>query len=64
MSGAAACGAMVLWMSGLCAVAVGIVLLAALPRDREGFNVGLAGGVALGMFAAVAWYVSTACRAW
>ena len=61
MSGAAGCGAVVLWASGLCAVALGSAVLAALPRDREGFNVGLAGGIAVGMCVTLAWYVSAAC---
>ena len=61
MSGAAECGAVVLWASGLCAAGAAMSVLAALPRNREGFSVGLAGGVASGMFVALAWYVSTAC---
>ena len=61
MSGAAECGAVVLWASGLCAVGAATAVSAALPRNREGFSVGLAGGVVLGMFVTLAWYVSAAC---
>ncbi len=61
MSEAAECGRVAVWVAGLCAVAFGSVLLATLPRNREGFNVGLASGIALGMFAALAWHVSAAC---
>ena len=64
MSGAAGCGGVALWTAGLCAVSAAGVLLALLPRDREGFDVGLAGGTAVGMFVAAAWCVSTACRMW
>ena len=64
MSGAAGCGEIALWAAGLCAVTAAGVLLALLPRDRGGLHVGLAGGVAVGMFVAAAWHVSTACRIW
>ena len=63
MSGAE-CGRSVLWVAGLCAVGAVWALMAVLPRDREDLHVGLAGAVALGMFAAAAWYVATACGAW
>ena len=61
MSEAAECGRIVLWAFGLCAVGAAMAVSAALPRNREGFSVGLAGGVALGMFMTLAWYVWTAC---
>ena len=61
MSEAAECGRVAVWVAGLCAVAFGSALLAMLPRNREGFNVGLASGIALGMFVALAWHVSAAC---
>ena len=64
MSGGAECGRIGLWVASLCAVLAGSVLLAAAPRDREGLHVGLAGGIAVGMFVTAVWYVSTACRAW
>ncbi|MCY4661774.1 MAG: hypothetical protein OXF93_18495 [Acidobacteria bacterium] len=64
MSEAAECGRVAVWVAGLCAVAFGGALLAASPRNREGFNVGLASGIAFGMFVALAWHVSTACRVW
>ena len=64
MSGAVGCGALVLWATGLCAVGAAGALLVLLPRDREGLSVGLAGGIAVGMFVTVAWYVSTTCAAW
>ncbi len=61
MSEAAECGCVAVWAAGLCAVAFGGALLAAFPRNREGVGAGLAGGIALGMFAALAWHVSAAC---
>lgn len=64
MSEAAECGRVAVWVAGLCAVALGSVLLAAIPRHRAGFHVGLASGIALGMFVGLAWHVSTACRVW
>ena len=64
MSEAAECGRVAVWLAGLCTVAFGSVLLATIPRHWEGFNVGLASGTALGMFVALAWHVSTACRLW
>ena len=64
MSAAAECGRVAVWVAGLCAVAFGSALLAASPRYREGFNVGLASGIALGMFVALAWHVSTVCQVW
>ena len=63
MSGAAACGAAAVWTAGLCAVGVGSALRAVLPRDREGLGVGLASGIAVGMFVTAAWYVAAVCRA-
>ena len=56
----AACGA-VLWAAGLLSLGVGSVLLAVLPRDREGVNAGLAAGIALGAVVAMVRYVSAAC---
>ncbi len=64
MGEAAECGRVALWAAGLCAVAVGSVLLAAFPRNREGVGAGLAGGIALGTFVGVAWQVWMACRVW
>ena len=61
MSEAADCGRVAVWVAGLCAVAFGSALLAALPRNREGLGAGLACGIALGMFVALAWHVSSAC---
>ena len=63
MSGAAECGPVVVWAVGLCAVAGGFSLLAALPRTREGLHVGLSGGIAAGLFSAVVWYVTATCEA-
>ncbi len=64
MSEAAECGRVAVWAAGLCAIAFGGALLAAFPRNREGVGAGLAAGIALGMFVALAWHVSTACRVW
>ena len=58
------CGAVVLWAAGLCAVSAAGGLLAPAPRDREHGGVGRTSGIALGAFAAAAWYVSAACRTW
>ncbi len=52
------------WAAGLCALGIGSVLLAVLPRDRVGAGAGLAAGFAFGVFVAAAWYVSAACRMW
>ena len=62
--GAAECGRVVVWVAGLCAAAAASALLAVLPRDREGFDVGLAGAVVLGVALMAAWHVSTVCRPW
>ncbi|MCY4662893.1 MAG: hypothetical protein OXF93_24285 [Acidobacteria bacterium] len=64
MGEAAECGRVAVWAAGLCALALGSVLLGAFPRNREGVGIGLAGGIALGMFVGVAWQVWTACRVW
>ena len=61
MSEVAECGRVAVWLAGLGAVAFGSVVLAAIPRNREGLGVGLASGIALGMFVALAWHVSAAC---
>ncbi len=53
-----------MWVAGLCAAEVASALLAVLPRDREGFDVGLAGAVLLGVVLMAAWHVSTVCRPW
>ncbi len=60
---AAECCRAAVWAAGLCAVGVGGLLLAVLPRDREGVNPGLAAGAALGMFAAAAWLLAGMCGA-
>ena len=59
--GAAECGRVAVWAAGLCAVGVASVLLRMLPRDREGAGVGLAAGIALGVFVTVAWCVTAMC---
>ena len=64
MSGAAGCCVWVLWVLGLCALGPAVALTAVLPRDREGLHVGMAGGMAAGLFVTAAWYVSTAFGAW
>ena len=64
MSEAAECGRVAVWAAGLCAGALASVLLAVQPRNREGAGAGLAVGIALGMFVAVAWHVWMACRMW
>ena len=64
MTEAAECGRIAVWAAGLCAVAFGAALLAASPRNREGVGAGLAGGIAVGMFVALAWQVWMACRVW
>ena len=64
MSAPTECAAVALWAAGLCAVTFGNVLLAALPRNREGCNAGLVSGIGVGMFVTTAWYVSTACGVW
>ena len=58
---AAECGRVALWAAGLCALGAGMVLLAVLPRDREGSDVGLAAGMALGAFVTAALYMSAMC---
>ena len=57
----AECWRAAVWAAGLCALAAGSVLLALLPRDREGANAGLASGVALGVFGAAVWFVAAKC---
>ncbi len=64
MSGAAGCGLLVVWAAGLCVCGTVVALTVGLPRDRGGLHVGLACGIAAGLFVTVAWYVSTACGAW
>ncbi len=64
MSVAAECARIMLWAVGVCAVGAAVGLAVGLPREREGLHVGLTGGMAVGLFAAAAWYVSTACRVW
>ncbi len=59
----AECCRAAVWAAGLCAFAAGSVLLAVLPRDREGMGVGLVAGGALGMFAAAAWLLAGMCGA-
>jgi len=58
---AAECCRAAVWAAGLCAVAAGSVLLAVLPRDREGADAGLAAGAAVGTFAAAAWVLAGTC---
>ena len=58
---AAECGRAALWAAGLCAMGLASALLALLPRDQEGANVGLAAGVAFGLFAAAVWFVAAEC---
>ena len=60
MTEAAACGRAV-WTAGLLALGGGSILLAMLPRDREGGKTGLVIGVALAVFIATACQVSAAC---
>ena len=64
MSGAAGCGLLVLWAAGLCVFAAAIALTVVLPRNREGLHLGMAGGMAAGLFVTAVWYVSTACGVW
>ena len=59
----AACCRAAVWAAGLCAMAVGNVLLTALPRDREGAGAGLAAGAAVGAFAAAVWLAAAVCGA-
>ena len=56
---AAECCRAAVWAAGLCAV--GSVLLAVLPRDREGAGAGLAAGALVGAFAAAAWLLAGMC---
>ena len=64
MSGAVGCGLLMVWSLGLCVFATAVALTGVLPRDREGLHVGLAGGIAAGLFVTAVWYVSTACGEW
>ena len=58
---ASECCRAAVWAAGLCAVAVGGVLLTVLPRDREGAGAGLAAGAAVGTFVAAAWLLAGTC---
>ena len=60
MSEAALCGQVALWAAGLCAAGAATAVLV-VRRNPEACNVGLASGIALGMFVALAWHVSAAC---
>ena len=58
---AAECCRAAVWAAGLCAVAVGSVVLTVSPRDREGAGAGLAAGAAVGTFVAAAWLLAGLC---